>query len=207
MRVLILSSNIGGGHSAVASALKELFEARGDQCRMEDCLSFISEDVSDTVSKTHSFIYRHVPKLFDSGYRHTKKHPKTFMERHNGRRVLDLGKNQLGRHILNNGYDAVICTHVFGAIMLTDARKKYGLTLPTALVETDYTITPGSQAGRVDWHFIPFETLRADFEAAGVPSETIIPSGIPLRQVFYERADKSAARAALGLPGRVGTSC
>ena len=67
MRVLILSSNNGGGHNAVAEALREVFEAHGDLCRVEDCLSFISEDVSEAVAKSHNFVYRYAPKLFASG--------------------------------------------------------------------------------------------------------------------------------------------
>ena len=202
MRVLILSSSIGGGHSAVAAALRELFEAHGDVCDVEDCLSFISEDVAEAVSRTHNFIYRHTPKLFDSGYRHTKRHPETFMKHHNGRRVLNLGKKNLGLLIRQNRYDAAICSHVFGAIMLTDARRKYGLTIPTALVETDYTVTPGAQACDVDRHFIPFETLRGDFEAAGMAPEKLVVSGIPVRGMFYEPTDLAASKARLGLdPG------
>lgn len=199
MRVLILSSNNGGGHNAVAQALKEVFEAHGDRCRVEDCLSFISEDVSEAVAKSHNFVYRHAPKLFDSGYRHTQKHPKTFMKHHNGRRMLNLGRKNLGRTIRTGGYDAVICTHVFGAIMLTEARAKYDLPVVTGVVETDYTATPGTQAGSPDWHFIPSERLRPGLEALGVPGEKIIASGIPVRRAFYEASDRPSAKRRLGL--------
>ena len=200
MRVLILSSNNGGGHNAVAHAVRELFEAHGDSCHMEDCLSFISEDVSDAISRSHNFVYRHVPKLFASGYRHTKRHPETFTEHHNGRRVLKLGRKNLGRTIREGGYDTVICTHVFAAMMLTDAIRKYGLKLRTAIVETDYTNSPGAQSGDPDWHFIPAESLRAELVTLGVPSSRIVASGMPVRSVFYTREDRTAARQALGLP-------
>ena len=200
MRVLILSSNNGGGHNAVASALRELFEAHGDVCRMEDCLAFISEDVSDVVSKSHNFVYRHVPKLFATGYRHTMRHPETFNEHHNGRRVLKLGRKNLGRLLLGGGFDAVICTHVFAAMMLTDACRKYGLKMRTGVVETDYINSPGAHSSDVDWHFIPYAGLKADLEALGVPGERIITSGIPVRDAFYNREDRDAARRALGLP-------
>lgn len=199
MRVLILSSNNGGGHNAVAQALKQTFEAHGDRCHVEDCLSFISEDVSDAVAKSHNFMYRHVPKLFDSGYRHSQKHPKTFMEHHNGRRMLNLGRRNLGRTIISGGYDAVLCTHVFGAIMLTEARAKYGLRGVTGIVETDYTATPGTQANNVDWHFIPSERLREGLAALGVPRDRIVPSGIPVRDAFYRDIDRAEARRALGM--------
>ena len=199
MRVLILSSNNGGGHNAVAQALKQAFEARGDRCRIEDCLSFISEDVSEAVAKSHNFVYRHAPKLFDSGYRHTQKHSNTFMKHHNGRRMLNLGRRNLGRTIQNGGYDAVICTHVFASIMLTDARAKYRLPVVTGTVETDYTATPGTQAGNLDWYFIPAQSLKDGLAALGVPREKIVPSGIPVRDSFYASADRAAAMARLGL--------
>ncbi|MGX8705694.1 MAG: MGDG synthase family glycosyltransferase, partial [bacterium] len=200
MRVLILSSNNGGGHNATAKALKELFEAHGDVCQIEDCLSFISEKVSEAVSRSHIFMYRHAPKLFDRGYRHSRRHPQIFMEHHNGRRVLNLGRRNLGRFIMTGGFDAVLCTHVFASLMLTDARRKYGLPIRTAVVETDYTATPGTQAGGLDWHFIPAEGLRDELTALGVPTEKIIASGLPVRGAFYTRQDKPTAKAALGLP-------
>ena len=200
MRVLILSSNNGGGHNAAAHALREVFEAHGDTCHMEDCLSFISEDVSEAVAKSHNFMYRHAPKLFATGYRHTQRHADTFKEHHNGRRVLKLGRRNLGRTIRDGGYEAVICTHVFASLMLTDACRKYGLHLPTGVVETDYTTTPGAQAGDLDWHFIPAASLRDELEALGVKPGKIVASGIPVRSAFYAPRDREAARRALELP-------
>ena len=200
MRVLILSSNNGGGHNAAARALQEVFEAHGDLCRVEDCLSFISEDISHAIARSHNFVYRHAPKLFDSGYRHTMKHPKTFMEHHGSRRMLSLGRKNLGRYIRDGGYDAVICTHVFASLMLTDARRKYSLPVRTGVVETDYTATPGTQAGGLDWHFIPAASLADGLAALGVDRAKIVPSGIPVRGAFYDRTDRAEAKRALGIP-------
>lgn len=200
MRVLILSSNNGGGHNAAAQALREMFEAHGDSCQLADCLSFISSDVSRAVATSHNFMYRHAPKLFAHGYRHTQRHPETFCERHNGRRVLNLGRRNLGRALQAGGYDAAVCTHVFAALMLTDARRKYGLSLKTGVVETDYTCTPGAHASDLDWHFIPDASLRAELEALGVRGEKIVATGIPVRDAFYAPKDRRSARAALAIP-------
>ena len=202
MRVLILSSDNGGGHNAVARALKEVFEAHGDTCQVEDCLSFISKDVSRAIAKSHVFVYRHAPRLFASGYRHTQRHPKTFMEHHSGRQMLNLGCRSLGRTLRTGGYGAAICTHVFASLMLTDACRKYGLSMPTGVVETDYTASPGAHAGNLDWHFIPAESLREDLVRLGVDSSRIIATGIPVRGAFYNRGERGAARRALGLPER-----
>jgi processive 1,2-diacylglycerol beta-glucosyltransferase len=114
--------------------------------------------------------------------------------------VLNLGRRNLGRFIRDGGYDAVLCTHVFASLMATDARKKYGLPVRAGVVETDYTATPGIQAGGLDWHFIPAESLRPELIALGVAPEKIIASGIPVRSEFYTRSEKTVARRALGLP-------
>lgn len=185
MRVLILSSNNGGGHNAAAQALREVFEAHGDACRVEDCLSFISKNISSAIAGYHNFMYRRMPKLFDSGYRYTLKHPDTFAERHGTRRALNLGRGHLGRFIRDGDYDAVICTHVFAALMLTDAKRSFGLSLRTGVVETDYTATPGAHAAALDWHFIPSKCLRDELVQLGVDGKKIIPSGIPVRSPFY----------------------
>lgn len=200
MRVLILSSINGGGHGAAAQALKECFELHGDAVVIEDCLSFISSNVSGVIAKSHNFMYRHAPKMIDIGYRQAEKHPKTLEEHHNVRRVLSLGCRQMGQYIRDEGFEVVICTHVFAALMLTDAKKRFGLHIHTGVVETDYTATPGAQAGELDWHFIPAPGLVDGLAALGVRREKIIPCGIPLRTPFYGRQNRSEARQALNLP-------
>ena len=200
MRVLILSSINGGGHTASARALKELFEAHGAVCDIEDCLSFISENISQTIAKSHSFVYRHVPRMFDYGYRQAEKHSETLMEHHNGRRMLRLGCRNLARFIKARNYDTVVCTHVFAALMVTDVRRKYGFNLRTGVVETDYTVTPGAQAGELDWHFVPAKSLVEPLAQLGVNREKIIPSGIPVRADFLKKADIAEIRRDAGLP-------
>ena len=200
MRVLILSCSSGGGHNATARALLELFEAHGDSCCMVDCLSYISQDAPGALQKSFSFVYRYVPKLFASGYRHTKRHPETFDERHNSRRMLNLGRPKLVRQIRSGRFDAVICTHVFAALMLTDACHKDGVSVRTGIVETDYTCTPGARSCDVNWHFIPSPQLAGELETLGVNREKIIPTGIPLRSAFYAPRDREGARRALDIP-------
>ena len=199
MNVLILSCNNGGGHNAVAQALQEIFDAHGDTCCIRDCLSFISDNVSNAVARSHNFMYRHAPEAFADSYRRSEQNPDFFRENHNARRFIDLGKYQLGRFIRDGHYEAVLCTHVFAAMMLTAAKKKYSLAIASGIVETDYTCTPGAADNDVDFHFVPTYAVQIQLMDPGVLPEHILVSGIPVRKSLYERLNKEAAKRRLGV--------
>lgn len=199
MNILILSSNNGGGHNSVAAALRESLEAAGHSCEVADTLSFLSPGCSRVVSDFHSGVYRHAPNLFRAGYSHTEKHRKMFQPGHRARRFLDLGVGRLAARIRDGRFDAVLCSHVFAANMLTDAVRKYGLTVRTGVVETDYTNTPGVEASNLDFYFVPSPQLGLTLERFGVPEEKIIPSGIPVRAQIRVHHPREDAGRALGL--------
>ena len=199
MKFLILSCNIGGGHNSVARALCEDFEAAGHRCEVADTLTFLSRGCSRVVAGFHSGVYRHAPDLFRAGYRHTERHRVMFQPGHRARRFLDLGVGHLARFLRDGGFDAVVCTHVFAATMLTDAVRRHGLQIRTGVVETDYTNTPGVEASELDWYFVPSPVQRLTLSELGVPEEKIVAAGIPVRRQMLQRHSKEEARAALGM--------
>lgn len=199
MKVLILSSNNGGGHNAAAMALQECFAAHGDECVIRDCLSFLSENLSENIARSHNFMYRHTPELFDSGYRRSEDNPDLFKEHHRLRSMIDLGRFSLGRYLKAEGFDIVLCTHVFAAMMLTAAKKQYTLPLRTGIVETDYGNTPGFADNDMDLHFLPDAALVPGLLAAGVEESRIVVSGIPVREAILHRTEKAEAKRSLNL--------
>ena len=68
MRVLILTCNTGGGHNAVAAALRDSLHRCGASCDVMDGLGFISKKASKFVSKWHTRFYRRYPRLYKAGY-------------------------------------------------------------------------------------------------------------------------------------------
>ena len=199
MKVLILSCNNGGGHNSVAAALREAFEAEGHVCEIADTLSFLSRGCSKVVAGVHSGVYRHAPDLFRAGYQHTERHRVMFQPGHRARRILDLGVGRLAACIRDGRFDAVVCTHVFAATMLTDAVRRHGLRVTTGVVETDYTNTPGVEASELDWYFVPSPVHRLTLSELGVPEEKIVASGIPVRRQMFVHHSQEEARRALGL--------
>ena len=108
MKILILSCNNGGGHNAVAAALKERFSERGDDCCIVDAMSFLPAGWSKLMSETHSFIYRHCPELYRSGYSHAEEHRQSFQYRHSVSNLMSLGARSLKDCLAGEGFDAAL---------------------------------------------------------------------------------------------------
>ena len=200
MNVLILSCNTGEGHNSAAKAIKEYIELQGDVCDMRDALSFWSETSSKIISKGHIFIYRRLPKLFGIGYRFEENHPAKDNETSLMYDIVKKGCISLYEALKSSNYDAIICTHVFASMMLTELRNRFNFSLPSYFVATDYTCTPGVSEIISDGYFIPHASVEPDFLRCGVEKDKIIPSGIPIKQAFYSKVEKEEARRQLHLP-------
>jgi len=202
VRVLILSCNTGEGHNSCAKAIKEYYDMHGDVCIIRDGLEFISPNASRFISWGHSYVYRHLPWLFKFGYAYAEKHPAVFREKSFVYRFLTGGSERLHQYICEGEYDTVICTHVFTALMLTDVLKTYRVQSVTGFVNTDYTCSPITKDSDLEHYFIPDNSLLADFECKNITDEKMIPSGIPIRQMFYTACDKKEAKKSVGVDPR-----
>lgn len=198
MKTLILSCNNGGGHNAAASALQETFRAHGGICDMADALAFLSPRVSSAVSRFHTLAYRRAPDLMRRGYEQSEHLRLT--EDSLLYRVLAAGTRRLAAYIRAGDYDTVLCTHVFAGMMLAACRCDENVH--TAIVETDYTVSPGSACCFLDRHFVPDACFVPRLAAQGVPMERIVASGIPVHQRFYAAVPPEEARVRLDLPPR-----
>lgn len=195
MRILLLSANTGGGHNSAAAAVKAAFEQKDVECVLKDTLAFISEIHSDIISTGHSYIYRHLPQLFGAGYRFEEKHtPKFIYEQ------MSWGAKSLASYLREESFDAIISTHIFGSMMVTEARKTYGVTLPHYVVVTDYAVHPGTDMVDVKRYFIASEEMAEAYRNAGVEEERLCPSGIPIHPNFLCKRTKQEARMKLHLP-------
>lgn len=198
-KVLLLSCNTGEGHNSCARAVKECFEGHGCTCEVADSLLFISEKASKFICNWHVRIYRRLPRLFKTGYKGVESHPSPFRRDTVIYEYLTSGSERLYDCVVSGGYDAVVCTHIFAALALSDMLEKHPLPLTTAFIGTDYTCSPGTADSNLQYYFIPDASLIDEFAACGVPREKLIPSGLPARREFYTPGDKAASRRALGM--------
>lgn len=199
MRILLLSANTGEGHNSTAKAIMEILESQEIICDLRDTLACLSPRFSKFVCNWHTRLYKYAPKLSDVGYRTLERFadpedPTLVYE------LLRLGSGKLCDILMTGNYDAVICVHVFSAMMMTELRRTLNLKIPCYFVATDYTCSPTVEQCDLTGYFIPAKDLEEEFICAGLPTERLIPSGIPVRQPFYEKLDKAQARTLLGLP-------
>lgn len=199
MKVLLLTCNTGEGHNSCSAAILEACERRGIPCDKADALSFLSERTSEFISHWHTRIYRHVPRLFCSGYGYAENHPSLFDSRRWIYRYLSSGVGRLRNYIQRGDYDAVLCVHVFPALMMTELLRRHPLHIRTAFVSTDYTCSPITGDTTLDLYFIPHDDLVGEFTENGLDASKLVTVGIPVRQAFSHPSAKAEARDSLGL--------
>lgn len=200
MQILILSGNTGGGHNSAALAIKDYFELEGSFCDIRDSLAFWGELQSDIISNGHVLLYKKTPKLFGFGYRFAENHPAKENYSSFLYKTFSKGAKNLYKLLLQKKYDAIICTHVFAGILATEVKRRYIPQLKIYFVATDYTCSPGTPEIDANAFFIPHKNLINEFESFNIPKNKIIPSGIPVRNSFYNKVEIESAKKQLGLP-------
>ena len=198
MKILILSCNTGEGHNSCARAISEELERKGDWGYIADGLAFLSTGTSKFVSGWHTRLYRYFPRLYGKGYEYAEKHPMNIKKHTAAYRMIRRGASRLRKVIKAGGYDGVICTHLFPAMMVTGLVKKGTVTIPACFVATDYTASPGCEKVSLPT-ITPHPDLTGEFQAVGIPAENILAYGIPVRSMFTEKTDKAEAKRKAGL--------
>lgn len=199
MRVIILSCNTGEGHNSTGKAILEVLKNRGVDSEMVDALACFSKSFSKFICDWHAKLYRYAPGLWDVGYRTFEKHEMGTDEREMVSLLLTLGKKKLKALLEEGRYDAIVCTHVFSGMMVTELKKSWDLCPPCYFVATDYSCYPYTDCCDMDGYFIPANAVRSEYMEVGIPQDRLLATGIPVRQEFYEHGDKASAREILGL--------
>lgn len=193
MKIAILTCSTGGGHNSAGNAIRGQFLSGGAECDLINALDFMPKLQSDVISKGHVLVYKKAPKLYGVAYRFEERHSPRTIDRLCGAAAV-----KLYPFLREHGYDAVVCVHVFPAVMMTHIRRKYDSLFRSYFVATDYTCSPGVDMTQLDGYFIP-KGLTQEFMQCGLPEEKLVETGIPVDAACYEGWDKEAARRALGL--------
>ena len=194
MNLLILTCSTGEGHNSAAKAIAADFTARGWQVEQLNALRFVSPAQARIITQGHIFFYRHMPKLYGTGYRLEEKRNSSQGIYRSCTRMA----RPLYRYLRDRSYDAICCVHVFPALAMTYIRRRWGYPVKTCFVSTDYTCSPSVELVDADYYFIP-RGLREEFSCCGLPEKRLVESGIPVCPQFYETVPREEARCRLGL--------
>lgn len=194
MKVLILSCSTGEGHNSAAKAYLEYLQSQGIEAEVQDTMGLVSQEAKERSSEIYLFSTR--TKLFGMVYKagamvsdslDSSKSPVYYANK--------LYCDRLHDYIEQNGFDVVVCVHIFPAEAVTALKRKGKLTAKSVFVMTDYTCIPFMKDTELDYYIIPHEHLVEECVKKGLPREKLYPFGIPVRSVFHQpAADKREAR-------------
>ena len=199
MKILLLSCSTGEGHNHCALAVKEALDARGHETSFLDMLHMFGAPGPLSFDKILNRISTKAPDVFGMMYHAGAMYSATGVTspvymaniRH---------ARQLNAFIRDNGYDAVVCSHLFPMETLTFLRRWERCEVKCCGILSDYTCIPFLAETDLDAYFLPHNEVRELCIQAGMPAEKLIVSGMPVAARFLAPMDKAAARAALGLP-------
>lgn len=199
MKILLLSCSTGEGHNHCALAAKEALEARGHQTEFLDMLHMFGEPGPLRFDKILNRICTKTPEVFGVMYHAGAMYSATGVTspiylaniRH---------ARQLSAFILENGYDAVLCSHLFPMETLTYLRRHENFPIRCYGILSDYTCIPFLPETDLNGYFLPHDAVRSACVQAGMPAEKLFVTGMPVAQKFCTALSRTQARDLLALP-------
>lgn len=202
MKVLILSMTVGQGHNSAGNALAQYLEKQGHTTEILDTYKFLNKMIGEAFDKGYTFMGRSLPKLNEMIYEGAERVSGTAaMRNYFPFAFSDLTKSKMRRYIEEKKPDAIVCTIVFSAILLTQLKETGALDKRIKLygIVTDYALHPFWEYTALDYFVVANELMVPSVALRGIPEEKILPSGIPVRECFSKTVPKEEARERLGL--------
>ena len=183
MKILLLSCSTGEGHNHCALAVKEALDARGHETSFLDMLHMFGDPGPLSFDKILNRISTKAPDVFGMMYHAGAMYSATGVTspvymaniRH---------ARQLNAFIRDNGYDAVVCSHLFPMETLTFLRRWERCEVKCCGILSDYTCIPFLAETDLDAYFLPHSEVRELCIQAGMPAEKLIVSGMPVAARF-----------------------
>ncbi len=198
-KVLILTCSTGEGHNSAAHAVETALQNENISCQLVDPVSFQSKRMQHAVSSLYNNIIKKTPSLFGVIYKLGDYYCATNLPSPvywaNARYA-----DALQAYIQENGFDTVVCTHLYGMEVMTTIRQDPKFTVPCYGVLTDYTCIPFMDETKLDGYFAPHETIKQELIRKGIPENIIFTTGIPVNRCFEEHPDRVEARKKLNIP-------
>ena len=197
-RLLILSASVGAGHVRAAQAL-EAACATGEfpgEIRHLDVLRFTNRAFRTLYSQGYLELVDKAPDVLgwlydrlDTPWK-SNRLQQAFEQANLAPFVQLLGSLRP---------DWALCTHFLPAGIIAWLRRHHRVTVPQAIVVTDFDVHALWLLGDVEQYFVAREEAAAYLERTGVPPERIRVTGIPVDPVFAVPKDRAESRRRHGL--------
>lgn len=202
-RYLILSVTAGNGHNAVANAIREEILSRDKDAEIKviDFFNYFNKKlkayiVNDAYLKICRYLLNSY-NIFYRGYQRLNPFNRYISPASS---LVQSETPKLLKEIASFKPDAIVCTHFYTAIAVSEIRLSYKVDVPIFAVLTDFTVHPFWESSiGIDYIFVPNEELGEKMIEKGFRSEQIRATGIPTFKKFAEERDKNEVRSELRL--------
>ena len=199
MKILLLSCSTGEGHNHCALAVKEALDAAGHETSFLDMLHMFGDPGPLSFDKLLNRISSRTPEVFGMMYHAGEMYSSTGVTSPVYLANLRHAR-QLSAFVTENGYDAVVCSHLFPMETLTFLRRHESFPVRCYGILSDYTCIPFLPETELDGYFLPHDEVRRACVDAGLPAGRLFTTGMPVARKFSLPLSKTDARAMLGLP-------
>jgi len=199
-RILILTSDQGGGHRAAANALVEAIGRLADAAvEVVDFLDLAMPGSSAHAAWVYRTVVNHAPPVHAAVWRLGDRAP--WVPRALARVVWPLGRGRLRALLTSRPPDCVVSVYPLANHETARVLASLDPRPPFVNVVTDLGNPPSVWfASGVDLHVVPCEGARQRARRAGVPADRLQVVGLPLAGAFVgPRRDRADLRAELGL--------
>lgn len=194
MKILLLTVTAGYGHHATAKALADLFEQRGAQTKIVDVYEYISKVVRTAISQGYLISSKYTPELYRLFYNTTSRSKEKLNKMNIVKLVNTLGAFKLEHFVDNFEPDAIVCTHVLAAHLVSEMKNHHMADAPCIGVVTDYCIHPyWEDVVNMDALVTASELITHTAVKRGIPAERILPFGIPIHPKFNRHISREDA--------------
>lgn len=197
LKILILSCSTGEGHNSAAHALAAELESRNIFCEVKDTYSFKGEKAQKRLSSRYSTVITKFPYAFGFLYKIGGLYDRLKLPSP----VYSMNASyadELFAYIKENGFNLVICTHLYAMEAMTAVRGR--MKIKTYGVLTDYTAIPFYKDTDLDGYFVSDGHVKAMLEKKGISGDIIHCTGIPVHPKFNISYDKRGLRERLNIP-------
>jgi len=197
MKILVLSVKAGMGHHRTGMAIQNYLTDHGCESTMINALDYISLALSKTVDKGYIVATKYASHAWATAYgialNQKKTTPNAFKDA-----ISKPSSAKLLKYIEEYKPDAIVCTHIFAALLVTFFKRKCNLNVLSYGIMTDLTRHPFWQDTDMDFYVTPSQTMHLQLEKCGMDTKKLLPFGIPIDEKFSRKLNKEDARAQLG---------
>ncbi len=199
MKTLILTISAGGGHHKTAMAIKDYMLSQNHEAIVIDTYKYFNKTLSNLVEKGYLLSTKYTPQVYGKMYEKAVDHDFASSTVNPVKLVSGIVARQFSKYIKKLKPDAIICTHVFPAQLVTRYKRKGIIAAKIYGVVTDFTVHPFWETTDIDYWVTCNSLLNLEMTKKGIPESRILPFGIPIEHKFSLKEDKSIARKKLGL--------